>query len=275
MFSRCKRAVVAALTIWAAVAPVSSYASDELKVGGTGSAMATIDALAEAYRRHVPDFKLKLVPNLGSSGGLKALSAGAVDFALISRVLKPAEAATGLTAYTYGRSPFVLVTNKPDIRDLTSARLADMLATRAAVWADGTPVRLVLRPTADADSFLLGEFSPGIKLALAAAHARGGMVLAVTDQESADQSERLPGSLGTSSLALLKAEKRSLHVLSVDGVEPTLANLASGAYPHAKTMAIVVRGEASAEVRKFLGFIESDEARTLLESLGHLTESAR
>jgi phosphate transport system substrate-binding protein len=96
------------------------------------------------------------------------------------------------------------------------------------------------------------------------------MVRAITDQESADESERLAGSLGTSSLGLLRSEERALKVVSIDGVAPSLRNYASGAWPHGKTMYIVTRGRPDAHTQKFMDFIASARGREILVELGHL-----
>lgn len=245
-------------------------AAQPLKTGGTGAAIGTMQVLADEYRRQEPAFALVVVPGLGSSGGVKAAAAGVVDFALVGRSLKAQEQALGLVSFEYGRTPFVVVTNKEGVENLTMTQLASLIANPVPTWEDGTTLRLVLRPVADADTELLGHFSPVVKEALAAAHKRGGMVRAITDQESADESERLPGSLGTSSVALIRSEKRALRVLSIDGIVPSPQNFASGAYPHGKTMTIVTKGKPNESTQKFLDFIVSDKGRQVLVRLGHL-----
>ena len=249
-------------------------AAQPLKTGGTGAAIGTIEVLAQAYRSREPSFQVSVVPGLGSTGGVKAVAAGALDFALVGRPLKPQERADGLVSHEFGRTPFVIVTNKPGVDKLSMSQLERLIGDDSPAWSDGTPVRLVLRPVSDGDTALLGEFSPGVKAALAAAHARGGMVRAITDQESASESERLEGSLGTSSLGLLRAEKRKLTVVTIDGIAPTLQNYASGAWPHGKTMMIVTKGRPNLATQKFIDFIASDSGRQILVDLGHLVTAA-
>jgi len=248
--------------------------AEPLKTGGTGAATGTIQVLAEEYRREQPSFTLAVVDGLGSTGGIKAVTAGALDFALVGRPLKAQEQAAGLVELEYGRTPFVIVTNKEGVDNLSLVQLASLIAGDTPTWPDGSPVRLVLRPVADADTELLGRFSPGVKEALAVAHKRGGMVRAITDGESANESERLAGSLGTSSVALLRSEKRALRVLSVDGILPTPENFASGAYPHGKTMTIVTKGKPNEATQKFLDFMSSEKGRLVLVRLGHLMPRA-
>lgn len=160
------------------------------------------------------------------------------------------------------------------VENLTVLQLSSIIANRASTWEDGTPVRLVLRPLTETDTELLGLFSPAVKDAVAALK-RGGMVVADSDQESADDCERLPGSLGTSAIALLRSEKRVLRTISIDGILPTAQNFASGAYPHGKTFAIVTKGTPNEATQKFLDFVASDKGRQVLVHLGHLVASTR
>ena len=242
-------------------------ASKPLMAGGTGAALGTIKVLAEEYRRQHPGFLLTVMPGMGSSGSIKATTAGLIDFAMVSRGLTAQERTDGLVAFEYGRTPFVLVTNKKGVANLTVAQLASIIADPAPTWDDGTRVNLVLRPAIRDDTELLARFSPAIRNALAVARQHGGIVRSTSTQESADASERLPGSLGTSTLALLKSEKRALSVIGIDGVQPTLKNFASGAYPHGKTLAIVTKGKPNASTQNF---IVSDKGREVLARLGHL-----
>jgi phosphate transport system substrate-binding protein len=212
------------------------------------------------------------VPNLGSSGGIRAVATGAVQIGAVSRPLKPAEAAKGLSAIRYGRTAFVVVTRETGVHSLTPDELAAMYDSPEARWPDGTPVRPVLRPASDNDSRLLAAFSPAVSTALTKAMAREGMVVGMTDQETVDAVERLPGAIGTASMALLLSEQRRVTPLALAGVAPSLANVASGRYPHSKTMALVLRSDAPEAARRFVAFVGSEAGRRLLKSLGHVTD---
>lgn len=272
---RSARTTFAAAFLITSSAAGSDAIAQQLKVGGTGSALGTMSALADAYRKKDPSFELTVVPNLGSGGGIKAATAGAIDFAVVSRVLKPEEAAAGLVPIEYGRTPFVVVTNKAGITDMSIAQLVEIVAGRVSQWKDGAPIRLVLRPTSDHDNTLLSNFSPEMKQAVAAAHTREGMVIGVTDQDSANEAERLPGSIGTSSLALLLSENRKLQPIAINGVKPTIQTLAQGSYPYVKSMYIVTKGKPAAPVQRFVDFTLSAEGRELLARLGHAPAAAR
>ncbi|MEO5698445.1 MAG: substrate-binding domain-containing protein [Burkholderiaceae bacterium] len=249
--------------------------ADTVRLGGTGAALGTMNLLERAYKQLDPSFELDVVPNLGSSGGLNALASGATQNAVTSRTLKPEEVAAGMRAIEIGRTAFVLATGKSGVQGLTLNQIADLYAGRQTKWSDGTPVRLVLRPASDGDTPLLASLSPAIKEAVAVAMGREGMVTGMTDQDSANAIERLPGGLGTSSVALLISERRHARALAIDGIEPTLANVANGRYPFTKPRFVAVMADAPVSVMRFLAFIGSPAGQRVLAEGGVDTTRAR
>ena len=242
--------------------------ADTVRLGGTGAALTTMALLAQAYKKLDPTFQLEIVANLGSSGGIKALTTGATQMAVASRAIKAEELAAGLHAVEYGRTAFVLATAKDTVQGLTLTQIADLYAGKQTKWGDGQPVRLVLRPPSDGDTALLASLSPDVKVALATAMAREGMTTAMTDQDSADAIERLPGGLGTSSLALLMSEHRRASALSIDGIAPTAANVASGRYPYVKPLYLLFKDGAPPSVTQFIAFVGSQAGRRILTESG-------
>lgn len=258
-------AVVAALF---AFAPIIAGAQT-LKIGGTGSGMPTMELLAAEFSKMAPEVSVVVVPNLGSSGGLKALRDGVLDLAITSRALKTEETAQGLTALEYGRTALVFATNNPADRLGSLAELIDVYVGKRTDWAPGRPIRLILRPRNDGDTALLQAISPQMKQAVEIALARPGMSVASTDQDMADTLERTAGALGVTTLSLIQIEKRRLSMLSLNGVMPGPATLADGSYPLAKPMYLVRSAAPKDAVLRFTAFVASPRARQLLVNNGH------
>jgi phosphate transport system substrate-binding protein len=95
------------------------------------------------------------------------------------------------------------------------------------------------------------------------------MVIAVTDQEAAEEAERLPGSLAVNTLALVLSERRKVTVIAVDGAVPSVQALATGSYPYFKRLVIVTRGAPSGTLLQFIEFLRSPKGRAILEANGH------
>ena len=63
-----------------------------LRIGGTGAAMKAVERLGELCMGY-GSTKVEVIPGLGSSGGIRALSEGLIDIAVSGRPLTPEEAA--------------------------------------------------------------------------------------------------------------------------------------------------------------------------------------
>ena len=246
--------------------------AEEFKVGGTGAALGTMQRLAEEFTARNPDIRVTTVPSLGSGGSIKAVVAGAIGLAVTSRPMNESERKLGAVEMEYARTPFVFaVSTRSGLNAITSGELADIYAGKMVTWADGSPVRIVLRPVSDIDTEMVRNISPAIRRGIMAAEARPGVQFSVNDQDAANDLERIPGSIGPSSLALIVSEKRALRALKLDGMEPTPRNAASGAYPYYKRLFLVTGTKRSAAVERFVAFVQSPAGRKILASNGQWT----
>jgi phosphate transport system substrate-binding protein len=247
----------------------ASATAQTVRLAGAGDALGTMTRLDEAYRKVDPSFALVVIPNFGSEGALRALRAKVIDIAAIDRPLTKDEESIGLRAIEYGRTPFVLVTNRHDISGVSLADASAMVSGQVVSWPDGAPIRIVLRPKHDRDTALLAAFSPAMRDAVQRAHARPGMMIATTDQESATEIEHRSGSFGTATLALILSEHRHLQSLAIDGVVPTVKELASGRYLYSKVMYLVMSTDSPVSARRFVAFVQSPRASATLNRTGH------
>ena len=239
-------------------------------MSGTGSALGTLHLLADAYGKANPGHRRRVLPSVGSSGAIGAVADGALDVAIAGRPLRPPEQARGLVATPYARTPFVLAVGpRTGVSGITAAELGRIYRGEQATWPSGERVRLILRPQTDIDDEILRAISPEMASAVEAAHRRQGMIVAVTNQECNEALARTPGAIGPTTLTQIITEDRSIVPLAWNGVTPTVANLASGAYPLVKILAAVVRAPPSPPVRRFLDFLGSPEARDVLERTGN------
>jgi len=248
----------------------------ELKIGGGGTDLGTIKLLAKEFSAKYADIQIRLVPNLGSSGGVKAVADGAINLAFISRPLNAAEALLGLSAIEYARTPFVFaVAANANLSEITRHEVAAIYAGKQASWPDGSLVRIVLRPRNDSDTQLLKSISSEIRQGVLAAESRPGVKLALTDQGAADDLEKIPGAIGTTTLALLLSEDRRLKSLRFDGKAPAVGNRAAGDYPFFKQLFLVadkqhIEKRNTVAIERFIAFVLSPAGKKILLSTGHL-----
>lgn len=256
-------ALAAGLTVAALMAQGAS--AEALRLSGTGGAMPMMQQVAAAYA-DAGGPEIEIIVGLGSGGAIRATADGAIDLAVSSRELTPEEAAAGLRAAGFARTPLVLVTSRAEPPGLASAELAGIFAATSPKWPDGTPISLILRTASDTDAQLLEAYFPGMEQALAAARLRPELPVTSTDQDNAALAEQLPGSLVQAGLSQIVSERRDLRAVALDGVEPTLANLHSGAYPYEKRFYLVYTENSAAAARGLLAFMHSGAGQGVLRA---------
>ena len=240
-----------------------SAAQETLRIGGTGSAIGMLQQVGDEFTAATGG-KVEIIASLGSTGAIRALADGVIDIAVSARPLKADEAAAGLSQVTVLRTAYVLATSHRSPYALNSADLPRIFAAENAVWADGTQIRIILRPHSETDTALLGELFAGMDKAIEAARRRAEVPTAATDQDNAALAERTPGSLAGTTATQIKTEHRNLLVVPLDGVAPTLANFESGSYRFAKHLYFIVPRASSAEAQRFMEFLRSARGVTAL-----------
>lgn len=247
-------------------------ADERLLVAGEGSALGGMKLVASSYLNQKDTNNIMVLPSLGTDGALQALIDGKIHIAITSRPLRPREIAHGLVAREYARTPLVIVTRNDNKLDSVSMnRLSKFFSGEEKSWPDKSTVRVVRRPSFEKDYELLSRMSPSMKTAISRVHSRNRLMIAYNDQENADALEKLPGSLGVSTLAQVKSESRCLKPLKIDGMKASVDNLEFGDYPYYKSFYIVTRGQNTPLANEFLGFLTSYNGQQILRSHGHLT----
>lgn len=245
--------------------------AETITIGGSGADLATMRLLGDAFQRTEPKVRLEILPNMGSGGAVKGVLAGKLDIGLVSRDLKDEEKRHGLRKLHYARTPLVFAVARDNPQTgIGRARLIQIYTGRNMRWEHGAPIRLVLRPETDSDISVLKLGLPGMAAALTEAYQHRGLPIAVTDQDAADAMEAMPAAIGTSTLALILSEKRKLKALVLDGVVPSPATLASGAYPLAKELYFILPATPRPLIQRFIAFMQSRQGAAILEQTGHV-----
>lgn len=261
-----------AASVGAALAAAGPARAETLALGGTGAGLATMRALGDAFARERAAagnvVVVEVLPSVGSSGGVKAVLHGALEVGIIARDLTAAERSSDIVKLPFAATAMAFLTSNRRVKDLTRGDIGAIVLGAAAKWADGTPIRIILRPADDTDSTLFKSYFPEVAAEYDALRRRRELPVTATDQENAKLAEQMPGSFTLGAYAQMIGEKRNLTILSIDGVEPTPANVASKRYPYTKTFYLVVKSKPSPLARAFLDFIASPAGQGILEKTG-------
>ncbi len=245
----------------------AAMSAETMRVGGVGAAAGMLPHLFAIFDPS-GGTKLEIIPSLGTSGGLRALSEGALDVAVSGRTLKPEELSSGVTPVAAIRTPFGLVTSHPHPDGFKSSEVAGLFTSAKPTWKDGSPILIILRPKSDSDTEVLGTLFLDMAAAIEQARKRPDLSLAATDQDNGDLAERLPGSLTGSTFTQIKMERRNLRFIAIDGVEASLENLMSRTYPFAKTLYFVLPAKKSPVAERFVAFLQSPAGQNALIATG-------
>jgi len=242
--------------------------AETIKMGGTGAVTSLLEILGQAFERLSPGDKVVVVPRLGSTGGTKAVEAGAVDLGVTGRDLTPQEVAAGLKVQPFLETPFVFATDTRDPLNFSMAEILRVYSGETLTYADGVPIRLILRPRNDAQTLMLLQTFKGMDAAMDKARLRQELPTAATDQDNMDVAAKMPGAFAGFPLTQFLAEPNKLKVASIDGVAPTTESLAAGKYPLRLQVTWVFKGAHKPTTERFLAFIRGPEVAAIIARHG-------
>jgi phosphate transport system substrate-binding protein len=250
--------------------------AEALTVGlGTGSSEPIVKLLFAEFQKQTPDATLNhLSPPLGSGGAVKALAASRIDLAVIGRPLQADEAKRVGQQFALADTAFVFASRDAQAgADFTLDQLAQSYDGRLQTWPDGAPIRLILRPAFESDSITLKSMSPAMDKAVSAAALRPGMVSGDNDFHTLKLIAETPGSLGPTTLGMLRSTDSGVVVIPINGVVPSLASLKNGSYPWRKSLIVVLPMQPGALAERFAAFLRSPAAVLVLQAYDYLPAS--
>lgn len=242
--------------------------AEPVRIGGVGSVSPVIKLLGAEYAKKNKGFEFDLVePPIGTKGGIRALAAGKLDIVLSGRAINPDE--TGVSK-AWLNTPLVLATNGGKSKGLTREQIAELYAGRNTQWDDGKPIRLVLRGDQETETKALRSMSPAVDAAVSVALKNSSLPMAENDLDAIDSLARIPGSVGTSTLGLLKASGSRLTVLPIDGVVPDAKAAAEGKYAYRRDYFLITGSAPRPDVATFVAWLGSPAALAIVRKLDYL-----
>ena len=244
--------------------------SGSITGSGSSALLPLVKDAAEKFKANNKDVTITL--NAGGSGtGLKQVSDGSVD---MGNSDVPAETkldkakAEKLVDHKVCVMTVATIVNKDvGVKNLTRQQLQDIFTAKVTNWKDvggpDKPIVLVTRPKTSGTRALFKQY------AINGAEEADNKSLETDNSGILIQSvAQNPGAIGYVALPYLINDK-SVDVLSIDGVEPTLENTYSGKYAVWGYEHIYTSKEPKAAVKAFLEYIMGDEYGKRIEELGY------
>lgn len=248
----------------------SNASAETVRVGGTGAAQGLMQRLGQAFSAASPGDRLDVVPGLGSSGGIAAVTEGALALAVAARRLKDVEATRAARGEPWLETPFMFVSSSPQTIELSRLDVVAIYRGGLRSWPDGSPIRPILRPRSDSVTDVLIAGFEGMKPALEVTRKRPDVPVAATDQDNLTLAQRVAHSFAATTLLQFITERPAVGSIKLDGVEPSLAHMEDGSYLLRVVLHLVIPAQISPGTQRFLDFVRTPTAERIIRESGGL-----
>lgn len=238
---------------------------DIIVLTGSSTVAPLVADAAVRFERFHPGRRVE-VQTGGSSRGIADALSGRATFGMISRELKPDEAA--LTAHCIAIDGIGVIVHRDNpVAAFTREDLIDIYTGKISNWktlaGKDTPITVANKAEGRATLEVFLEYtgldSADIVASIVVGENQQAIKTVVAD----------PNAIAYVSIGAAAGEAAAgtpVKLASCDGVEPTHENVATGRYPIMRPLQLVTRGEIPASAREFLGFLSAPANRDLIEA---------
>lgn len=174
-----------------------------------------------------------------------------------------------------GKEAFVFFVNKENpVKGLTQAELRDIYSGKLTNWKEvggnRSKIRAFQRPADSGSQTALEDFMGDVPIMKApteeVADLMSGIITYVADYRNYD------GAIGYTFRFYSESMigNNNIRLLAVDGAEPTVETIRSGAYPITREIYAITAGSNNPNVDAFIDWILSDEGQELVEKTGYV-----
>ena len=248
--------------------PTPAGLSGRISVAGSTTVQPLAEKLAEAFKAKNPGVQIDIQGG-GSSVGVKSAGEGTVDIGTASREVKPEELQKypDLKVFTIAQDGIAIVTHpEVPVSNLTKSQVRDIFAGKITNWKDvggpDKPIIVISREEGSGTRSAFEELVMGKDVVIfdkAILQASNGAVRTTVSTT--------PNSIGYLSFGYLD---QSVKTLSIEGVEATEANAASGKYPVVRPLVMLTKGEPTGVVKAWLDYILGAEGQALVSKEGYI-----
>lgn len=242
--------------------------SGSITMAGSTSMEKMANAVAESFMAENPGVTVT-AEFTGSSAGVEALNAGSVNIGNSSRALTDDEKAAGAVENIVAIDGIAVVVNPSTTIDgLTTEDLVGIYTGEIKNFNEiGGEDAAIVVVGREAGSGTRGAFEELLEIEDACAYANeldstGAVVAKVAST---------PGAIGYVSLDVVDD---TVKALALNDVEPTVENIKGGSYVLSRPFVMATAGEISEqspEVQALFAYLQSEEGKAVIESVGLIT----
>ncbi|MFH9044836.1 phosphate ABC transporter substrate-binding protein [Streptomyces sp. NPDC017966] len=284
MFSKNRRRaclVTSALAVMslAGCADGGAGKSGALQVSGSTTVAPVAADAAEALKADGLD--ITVATQGGSAGGISQLASGQINIALSSKPLAEEDRAaspnTDFVPTQIGADAVGVIVTKEvadaGVKNLTADQVRDLFEGKINNWSEvGGPdldVFVYDKEPGRGTREVLDKYIYGDKKAPPPPES-GNFAIVGGNLETRNKLESTPGAVAPLSTSFVEG-RDGLAAVTLDGIEPSPENIASGKYPMARPLYLITDGKPEGSAKKFIDYILSSKGQTLMTKHGYLT----
>lgn len=245
----------------------------EINVSGSTSVARIMDVLAEKYNSAHPENYIA-VQGIGSSAGITLVNKGVVDIGMSSRYLTEREQTEALTVTPIAFDGLAVVVNKSNsIDNVTRQQLFDIYKGDITNWKQlGGSDQKIAVVTREASSGSRYSFESLMGLTKT---IKGRMVSDINPDNLVVNSNSMVKTIvnhNKQAIGFISTGSvdSSIKAIQFDGVEANGKNIASGRYQLSRPFLLLYnRGLSTTAAKGFLQYLESNEAKQLIDEYGY------
>ncbi len=248
--------------------PDAEVAPRELvRLSGSGTCIPMLRLLTDAYDSDEAEWRY--LPGLHTGGGIQGVASGGLEIGAASRDLTDDELALGLQYTPLADDGLVIAVHPSVILDgLTTQQVRDIYAGAYSNWSElggpDLPITILDRNEDESAKIIMREYVLGQDLVIS-----DKAVSLYYEPDMIEGVQSTAGAIGYFSLGYSISTDVPVTHVALDGVEPTVDNIGSGSYRVVRPLGVVTAPDASAEVKAFLAWAASDDAREMLQANGY------
>lgn len=237
-----------------------------LRIAGGTAHIPVMQALAQEVMTRNPSIRITVAGG-GSGVGIKQVGEGLVDIGNSGRQPTDEEVAKyGLKLFRWAMDGVAVVVHPQNpVQSLTSKEVQDIFSGTLTNWKQvGGPdkaIHVITRDEASGTREVFWEKAlrkGPIRQDADVVPSNGAMKMAVATD---------PASIGYMSVGYVD---ETVRAVTLDGVQPTTDNVASGLYPVARGLYSLTKGEPSPLAKAFLELLYTAEGQSVISSKGYI-----
>lgn len=255
-----------------------AQAQETITISGSTTVAPIASRAAEAFLVNRPEIRI-LVNGGGSGVGINAVGSGLAQIGMASRMITPRELSrferSQLKAHAVGRDGVACAISasiyNAGVRALTREQIAGIYLGKIKNWsALGGPDSAIVvidkeRHRGTRHVFMNYVFGD------ANARTPGARLVTGSNNEERAKIAQSDAAIGMLSLAWLNDAVKGVAIQEGDArIEPSVANVRSGAYPITRDLLFVTAGEPVGAVKEFMEFIYGPKGKEIVVDSGYI-----